>query len=84
MRRYAVVQKARDADVIGILIATLGVGGHTSPLSDIIYTVSDRLAPSSQLSSSHFTPPRHHQARAQEVLHYQRGEDQPRKARELP
>ena len=26
MRRYAVVQKARDADVIGILVGTLGVG----------------------------------------------------------
>lgn len=28
MRRYAVVQKARDADVFGILVGTLGVGGH--------------------------------------------------------
>src|ERR1700761_6903907 len=26
MRRYAVMQKARDADVIGILVGTLGVG----------------------------------------------------------
>lgn len=26
MRRYAVVQKARDADVFGILVGTLGVG----------------------------------------------------------
>ena len=26
MRRYAVVQQARDADVFGILIGTLGVG----------------------------------------------------------
>jgi diphthamide biosynthesis protein 2 len=26
MRRYAIVQKARDADVFGILIGTLGVG----------------------------------------------------------
>ena len=26
MRRYAVVQRARDADVIGILVGTLGVG----------------------------------------------------------
>ena len=26
MRRYAVVQKARDADVVGILVGTLGVG----------------------------------------------------------
>lgn len=28
MRRYAVVQQARDADIIGILVGTLGVGGH--------------------------------------------------------
>jgi hypothetical protein len=30
MRRYAVVEKAKDADVIGILVGTLGVGasGH--------------------------------------------------------
>ena len=28
MRRYAVVQKARDADVFGILVGTLGVGEH--------------------------------------------------------
>lgn len=26
MRRYAVIQRARDADVIGILVGTLGVG----------------------------------------------------------
>lgn len=26
MRRYAVVEKAKDADVIGILVGTLGVG----------------------------------------------------------
>lgn len=26
MRRYAIVQKARDADVFGILVGTLGVG----------------------------------------------------------
>lgn len=28
MRRYAVVQKARDADVFGILVGTLGVGEY--------------------------------------------------------
>lgn len=31
MRRYAVVQKARDADVVGILVGTLGVGETSSP-----------------------------------------------------
>jgi len=29
MRRYAVIQKARDADVFGILVGTLGVGPST-------------------------------------------------------
>ncbi len=28
MRRYAVVQKARDADVFGILVGTLGVANY--------------------------------------------------------
>ena len=31
MRRYAMIQKARDADVIGILVGTLGVGKCESP-----------------------------------------------------
>ena len=34
MRRYAVIQKARDADVFGILVGTLGVGkssNHNNP-----------------------------------------------------
>lgn len=30
MRRYAVVQKSRDADVFGILVGTLGVGTSLS------------------------------------------------------
>jgi diphthamide biosynthesis protein 2 len=29
MRRYAAVQKARDADVFGILVGTLGVGEYS-------------------------------------------------------
>lgn len=30
MRRYALVEKAKDADVIGILVGTLGVGTFLS------------------------------------------------------
>jgi diphthamide biosynthesis protein 2 len=30
MRRYAAVQKARDADVFGILVGTLGVGSPST------------------------------------------------------
>ena len=29
MRRFAAVQKARDADVFGILVGTLGVGQYS-------------------------------------------------------
>lgn len=31
MRRYATVEKAKDADVIGILVGTLGVGAPAVP-----------------------------------------------------
>jgi len=31
MRRYAIVQKARDADIFGILVGTLGVGKREGP-----------------------------------------------------
>ena len=34
MRRYAVMAKARDADVIGILVGTLGVGEFPECLAD--------------------------------------------------
>lgn len=40
MRRYALVQKARDADVFGILVGTLGVGKYTPPLI-ILYSPTD-------------------------------------------
>lgn len=33
MRRYAMVQKAKDADVFGILVGTLGVGKPCPPIS---------------------------------------------------
>lgn len=32
MRRYATVEKAKDADVIGILVGTLGVGASSPRL----------------------------------------------------
>lgn len=35
MRRYAVVQKARDADVFGILIGTLGVASYLPLIAHI-------------------------------------------------
>jgi len=38
MRRYATVEKAKDADVIGILVGTLGVGA--SPLLSLAQSAS--------------------------------------------
>jgi diphthamide biosynthesis protein 2 len=35
MRRYAVVQKARDADIFGILVGTLGVASYLPLVSQI-------------------------------------------------
>jgi diphthamide biosynthesis protein 2 len=35
MRRYAVVQKARDADIFGILVGTLGVASYLPLISHI-------------------------------------------------
>lgn len=35
MRRYTAVQKARDADVIGILVGTLGVGGLSPNVDEV-------------------------------------------------
>ncbi|RKO90417.1 putative diphthamide synthesis protein-domain-containing protein, partial [Blyttiomyces helicus] len=35
MRRYMMVQKARDADVIGIVVGTLGVASYLSVINDV-------------------------------------------------
>lgn len=35
MRRYAVVQKARDADIFGILVGTLGVASYLPLISHV-------------------------------------------------
>jgi diphthamide biosynthesis protein 2 len=35
MRRYAVVQKAKDADIFGILVGTLGVASYLPLISHI-------------------------------------------------
>ncbi|KAM5540108.1 hypothetical protein V8D89_006248 [Ganoderma adspersum] len=39
MRRYAVVQKARDADVIGILVGTLGVANYLPLIAHLRATI---------------------------------------------
>lgn len=51
MRRYAVVEKAKDADVIGILVGTLGVGTFL-PLPRLLFSLlTDFSSESSRLSS---------------------------------
>jgi hypothetical protein len=40
MRRYAAVQKARDADVFGILVGTLGVGACPFPFPSFSYILT--------------------------------------------
>jgi diphthamide biosynthesis protein 2 len=42
MKRYAAVQKARDADVFGILVGTLGVGVCSLQLSVFMGPYSQR------------------------------------------
>ena len=82
MRRYAVVQRARDADVFGILVGTLGVGPSHISLLDIllfpftlfIYSIIPSPHPSHQIPSHPL---------AQEKLHHQRGEIKPLQAREF-
>ena len=50
MRRYAVVQKARDADVIGILVGTLGVG------TPLIQSISPLTSKFTHLNSANYLP----------------------------
>jgi hypothetical protein len=62
MRRYAAVEKAKDADVIGILVGTLGVGSSfflfafPFTLRHLLLDVSNvtRLFPYSSLTSPFF------------------------------
>jgi diphthamide biosynthesis enzyme Dph1/Dph2 domain len=71
MRRYAVVQKARDADVFGILVGTLGVGSfhplfaRSIPLMLFTYSI---------LPSSHPPHPVPPHSLTQKKLHNQRRE----------
>lgn len=79
MRRYAMVQKARDADVFGILVGTLGVG---SPLFYLIsgYLDNQRV---SIISFSYRPSSSSLSTRSQEGVHDQRGKAQPCEARQL-
>ena len=82
MRRYAVVQRARDADVFGILVGTLGVG--TSHLLPLTLRILIRALDRSLVPTTDFTPARPPLTRTQKKLHCHSGEAQPRETGELP
>lgn len=77
MRRYVAVQKARDADVFGILVGTLGVG--TSACYKVSHCitlfVTCSVLPAVDNTST-ITPC----TRSQEELHCDCGKTEPRKA----
>ncbi len=81
MRRYVAVQKARDADVFGILVGTLGVGS----LSTYFFTIDRNLDDQriSVLSSSNRTPSTSFSQRSQKGVHDQRRKAQPSEACQL-
>jgi hypothetical protein len=80
MRRYAVVQKARDADVFGILVGTLGVGSPPTCLI-IDCRLDDQRV--SILPPSNRTPSSSYIQRSQKGVHDQRRKTQPSEACQL-
>lgn len=78
MRRFAAVQKARDADVFGILVGTLGVGQYSSSMITLSSPTSD-----SVLFTSHITSSQDSCKSAKEELYDQCRQAQPCKTGEL-
>ncbi len=74
MRRYAVVQRARDADVFGILVGTLGVGTVTP--SPCPYAIT-HFKTHSIISTSDIEATIAPGATSQEELYYHCGEVEP-------
>lgn len=56
MRRYATVQKARDADVFGILVGTLGVASYLPLISHIRKLLARRRKKSYTISVGKLNP----------------------------
>lgn len=78
MRRYAIVQKARDADVFGILVGTLGVGQFFLSISHFTaLIISSFVSPSHQVLEGSIG------SASQKVVHDQRREAQPCKIGKL-
>jgi len=73
MRRYAVVQKARDADVFGILVGTLGVGLSTPNCCPYRLLIGPTL---SLLPSTDFADTEAFSSGSEKELHHQRREAQ--------
>jgi hypothetical protein len=81
MRRYAVVQKARDADVFGILVGTLGVGSPPTCFLAVDHHIDDQRV--SVLPSSNHIPSSSYNQRSQKGVHDQRRKTQPSEACQL-
>ena len=81
MRRYAVVQQARDADVFGILVGTLGVGSPPTSFLVIDCHLDDQRL--SVLPSSNRIPSSSFSQRSQKVVHDQCRKTQPGETRQL-
>lgn len=81
MRRYAAVQKARDADVIGILVGTLGVG-ELSPNADEVNTHCSYHV-QSIVSSSHYPYSSDSEEGSKEKLYHKRRQAQSSETGEL-
>lgn len=79
------VQKARDADVFGILIGTLGVGETkgNNVTRETPARLVDQSFSNSAIPSDDQTHPRPAHTRAEEGLHRQRREAEPIQARQL-
>ena len=56
MRRYAVVQRARDADIFGILVGTLGVASYLPLISHIRKMLSNGRKKSYTISVGKLNP----------------------------
>lgn len=82
MRRYAVVEKAKDADVIGILVGTLGVGELISSISALSSSHPPTLF-SSGLFATHFSSPEIDCFASKEIVHRGGRETESRQTRKL-
>lgn len=83
MRRYALVQKARDSDVFGILVGTLGVGMSKHTTISFSTHIDEFLRTDSVIPPPHRPHPLHPQACTEKILHSKRRQNQSLKTGQL-